>query len=151
MGANPARSCLRHLPPCARRRARIAAGALVRDAVIGMPDGLAALFALACIVGGIVPLSACSVHDAAVALRGSIGVTLVAPALLGAMRARFTGAPVARGAFETTLIGSFVAGAALPIARARLAATGARAPVRVGHRPQRFSVMPMPKRVIERL
>lgn len=70
------------------------------------------------IVGGIIPLSAyLFLHDAATALRTSVGVTLVALAVFGGIKGRFTGASVTRSALQTTLIGGLAAAAAFAIAR----------------------------------
>ena len=70
------------------------------------------------IVGGMVPLSAyLLVPDAHRALMLSAGLTLIALAVFGGIKGRFTGSPVLRGAFQTALIGSLAAGAAFAIAR----------------------------------
>ena len=75
--------------------------------------------ATAYIVGGMVPLSAyLIVSEAHRALIYSAGITLVALAVFGGIKGRFTGTPVLRGAFQTALIGSLAAGAAFAIARA---------------------------------
>jgi VIT1/CCC1 family predicted Fe2+/Mn2+ transporter len=74
--------------------------------------------ALAYIVGGIIPLSAYLVFaDAHGALRVSVGVTLVALAVFGGIKGRFTGTPVIRSGLQTTLIGGLAAAAAFLIAR----------------------------------
>ncbi len=74
--------------------------------------------AVAYIVGGIVPLSAyLFLSDAHRALRLSVFVTLIALALFGGIKARFTGVPVIRGALQTTCIGGLAAAAAFGIAR----------------------------------
>jgi VIT1/CCC1 family predicted Fe2+/Mn2+ transporter len=74
--------------------------------------------AAAYIVGGMVPLSAyLLVPNAHRALFFSAGVTLVALAVFGGIKGRFTGTPVLRSAFQTALIGSLAAGAAFAIAR----------------------------------
>ncbi len=74
--------------------------------------------ASAYIVGGIVPLSAYMVlADAQRALQLSVIVTLVALAVFGGIKARFTGVPVLRGGLQTTLIGGLAAAAAFGIAR----------------------------------
>ena len=71
------------------------------------------------IVGGMVPLSAyLLVPDAHRALAFSAGMTLIALAVFGGIKGRFTGTPVVRSAFQTALIGSLAAGAAFAIARA---------------------------------
>jgi VIT1/CCC1 family predicted Fe2+/Mn2+ transporter len=78
----------------------------------------ASTIAVAYIVGGIVPLSAyLFLSDAHRALVVSAGVTLVALAIFGGVKARFTGVPVLRGAFQTTVIGGLAAAAAFGIAR----------------------------------
>ena len=75
--------------------------------------------ALAYIVGGMIPLSAyLIVGDARAALRVSVGVTLLALALFGAIKGRFTGVPMLRSGLQTTLVGGLAAGAAFAIARA---------------------------------
>jgi VIT1/CCC1 family predicted Fe2+/Mn2+ transporter len=74
--------------------------------------------AVAYIVGGIVPLSAYLVlSDAHRALVVSAFVTLIALALFGSVKARFTGVMIIRGALQTTAIGGLAAGAAFGIAR----------------------------------
>jgi VIT1/CCC1 family predicted Fe2+/Mn2+ transporter len=74
--------------------------------------------ASAYVVGGIVPLSAYMLlTDARQALQLSVGVTLVALAIFGGIKARFTGVPVLRGGAQTTLIGGLAAAAAFAIAR----------------------------------
>ncbi len=74
--------------------------------------------ASAYIVGGLVPLSAYFIEDNVQhALQMSVVVTLIALAVFGAVKSRFTGAPVLRGAMQTTLIGGLAAAAAFMIAR----------------------------------
>lgn len=74
--------------------------------------------ALAYVVGGLVPLSAYLVfHDAHRALRASVAVTLVALAVFGGIKGRFTGVPVLRSAAQTSVIGGLAAAAAFGIAR----------------------------------
>jgi VIT1/CCC1 family predicted Fe2+/Mn2+ transporter len=74
--------------------------------------------ALAYIVGGIIPLSAYLLFsDAHTALRLSIFVTLMALAIFGGVKGRFTGTPVLRGALQTSVIGGLAAAAAFAIAR----------------------------------
>ena len=69
-------------------------------------------------VGGIIPLSAyILMPDVDRALRISAAVTLAALAGFGALKARFSGAPILRGAAQTTLIGGLAASAAFAIAR----------------------------------
>jgi len=74
--------------------------------------------ASAYIIGGLVPLSAYFIEDNVQrALQMSVVVTLIALAVFGAVKSRFTGAPVLRGAMQTTLIGGLAAAAAFMIAR----------------------------------
>jgi len=74
--------------------------------------------ALSYVVGGIIPLSAYLVFaDAHRALDVSIGVTLVALLLFGAVKGRFTGAPIIRSGIQTAMIGGLAAAAAFAIAR----------------------------------
>jgi VIT1/CCC1 family predicted Fe2+/Mn2+ transporter len=70
------------------------------------------------ILGGFVPLSAyLFVADIHHALLLSACVTLIALALFGGVKGRFTGVPVIRAAVQTTLIGGLAAAAAFGIAR----------------------------------
>ena len=74
--------------------------------------------ALAYIVGGIIPLSAyLFLSNAHTALRLSAFVTLLALALFGGIKGRFTGASVIRSALQTSIIGGIAAAAAFAIAR----------------------------------
>ncbi|CAF2064793.1 unnamed protein product [Rotaria magnacalcarata] len=75
--------------------------------------------ALAYIIGGLVPLSSyIMLSDIQQALRWSIAVTLVALAVFGGLKARFTGMPIFRGMLQTTIVGGLAAAAAFFIARA---------------------------------
>ncbi len=70
------------------------------------------------IVGGIIPLSAYFFNtDAQSALRVSVAVTLIALAVFGGIKGRFTGVPVLRSALQTSVIGGLAAAAAFGIAR----------------------------------
>ena len=70
------------------------------------------------IVGGLIPLSPyILLPDAGEALRVSVGVTLVALAIFGAVKGRFTGAGMGKSALQTTLVGGLAAAAAFIIAR----------------------------------
>jgi VIT1/CCC1 family predicted Fe2+/Mn2+ transporter len=70
------------------------------------------------IVGGIIPLSAyLFLSNAQSALKLSVIVTLIALALFGGIKGKFTGVPAFRGALQTTLIGGLAAAAAFGIAR----------------------------------
>jgi vacuolar iron transporter family protein len=74
--------------------------------------------ALSYVVGGIIPLSAYLIFaDAHRALNVSIAVTLVALLVFGAVKGRFTGAPMLRSGLQTALIGGLAAAAAFGIAR----------------------------------
>lgn len=74
--------------------------------------------ALAYVVGGIIPLSAYLIlPDARAALRLSVIVTLVALAVFGGVKGRFTGVPVLRSGLQTTVTGGLAAAAAFGIAR----------------------------------
>lgn len=74
--------------------------------------------ALAYIIGGVIPLSAyLFLDDVQAALKVSVLMTLVALAVFGGIKSRFTGAPVLRGALQTCFIGGLAAAAAFAIAR----------------------------------
>jgi VIT1/CCC1 family predicted Fe2+/Mn2+ transporter len=74
--------------------------------------------AFAYIVGGLIPLSAyLFLSDAHLAMRLSVVVTLVALAIFGGIKGRFTGVPVFRSALQTSIIGGLAAAAAFGIAR----------------------------------
>jgi vacuolar iron transporter family protein len=74
--------------------------------------------ALSYVVGGIIPLSAyLTIADAHSALKVSIAVTLAALLGFGAVKGRFTGAPMLRSGLQTVLIGGLAAAAAFGIAR----------------------------------
>ena len=84
--------------------------------VVPWPGALT--IASAYIVGGIIPLSAYLIlNDAQAALRLSVGVTLLALAVFGGIKGRFTGVPVVRAALQTVIIGGLAAAAAFAIAR----------------------------------
>ena len=74
--------------------------------------------ALAYALGGMIPLSAYLLFpDAHVALRLSVVMTLVALAVFGGVKGRFTGVPLLRSALQTTVTGGLAAAAAFAIAR----------------------------------
>ena len=74
--------------------------------------------ALSYVVGGMIPLSAYLIFaDAHRALNMSIGVTLIALLVFGAVKGRFTGTPMIRSGLQTALIGGLAAAAAFAIAR----------------------------------
>jgi VIT1/CCC1 family predicted Fe2+/Mn2+ transporter len=75
--------------------------------------------ASAYIIGGLVPLSAYwFVDDIHLALRWSAVTTLLALAIFGGVKGRFTGVSFMRSALQTTLVGGLAAIAAFIIARA---------------------------------
>jgi VIT1/CCC1 family predicted Fe2+/Mn2+ transporter len=70
------------------------------------------------IAGGFIPLSPyILLGNASQALVVSVVVTLIALFIFGGVKGRFTGAPIARSAFQTMLIGGLAATAAFGIAR----------------------------------
>ena len=74
--------------------------------------------AIAYIVGGVIPLSAyLFLADAHSALRLSVVVTIMALAVFGGIKGRFTGVPILRSALQTSIIGGLAAAAAFGIAR----------------------------------
>lgn len=69
--------------------------------------------------GGLIPLSPYFLSGAVTtSLLLSVGVTLMALALFGYVKSRFTGSAPVRGALQTVLIGGLAAAAAFAIARA---------------------------------
>jgi VIT1/CCC1 family predicted Fe2+/Mn2+ transporter len=79
----------------------------------------AVTIASAYIVGGLIPLAAYwYIDDVQLALRWSACTTLLALAVFGAVKGRFTGVPWLRGALQTTVVGGLAAAAAFAIARA---------------------------------
>lgn len=71
------------------------------------------------IVGGLIPLGAyLLLDDVDVALRWSAATTLLALAVFGGVKGRFTGVPFVRSALQTTVVGGLAAIAAFLIARA---------------------------------
>jgi VIT1/CCC1 family predicted Fe2+/Mn2+ transporter len=78
----------------------------------------AATIASAYVIGGLIPLSAYFfVEDAHRALLYSAAVTMVALAVFGGVKGRFTGVPVLKSGMQTVLIGGLAAAAAFFIAR----------------------------------
>jgi len=74
--------------------------------------------ALAYVAGGLIPLSAyLFVADERAALRLSVIATLIALAIFGSVKGKFTGVPVWRSGLQTTVIGGLAAAAAFLIAR----------------------------------
>jgi VIT1/CCC1 family predicted Fe2+/Mn2+ transporter len=79
----------------------------------------AAVIACAYVVGGLIPLAPYMlVHDARTALMISVAVTLVALAIFGLVKGRYTGARPIKSALQTTITGGLAAAAAFGIARA---------------------------------
>lgn len=75
--------------------------------------------AVAYIVGGFIPLSSYMIlPSASTALPVSVAVTLVALAVFGYIKGRFTGTQPFRSAFQTVMIGGIAAGVAFAIAKA---------------------------------
>ena len=71
------------------------------------------------IVGGFIPLGPYFVSPkASTALVASVAITLLALAVFGYVKGRFTGAPPMRSSIQTVLIGGLAAGVAFMIARA---------------------------------
>jgi VIT1/CCC1 family predicted Fe2+/Mn2+ transporter len=75
--------------------------------------------AFAYVVGGVVPLSPYMVFrlDVAMALRASVGVTLLALLVFGGIKGRITGTGSLRSAVQTMVIGGVAATAAYALAR----------------------------------
>ncbi len=79
----------------------------------------AAVIAVSYLVGGLIPLGPYMfLHAAHDALFVSIAVTLVALAVFGYVKGRFTGAGPWKSAAQTTIVGSLAAAAAFAIAKA---------------------------------
>ena len=79
----------------------------------------ATVIATAYIVGGLIPLAPYMIlHDTRTALYVSVCVTLIALAIFGTVKGRFTGARPLRSALQTTVTGGLAATAAFLIARA---------------------------------
>jgi VIT1/CCC1 family predicted Fe2+/Mn2+ transporter len=78
----------------------------------------AATIAVSYIAGGLIPLAPyIFASRTATALRFSVVATVVALAIFGYVKGRFTGAPPVLSAVRTTVIGGLAAGAAYSIAR----------------------------------
>ena len=74
--------------------------------------------AMSYIIGGLIPLSAYLIlKDAHRALWVSIVVTIIALAVFGGIKGRFTGVPLIRSGLQTALIGGLAAAVAFGIAR----------------------------------
>jgi len=73
---------------------------------------------LSYVAGGLLPLSPYALGlPLSVAFVWSVGVTLLALLAFGAVKARFTGVPVVRGALQTVVVGGVAAGVAYGLAR----------------------------------
>ncbi|SRR5579871_33852 len=78
----------------------------------------AVTIAVSYIAGGLIPLTPYMLTpQASVALRFSVAATVLALAIFGYVKGRFTGAPPLLSAIRTTVIGGLAAGAAYSIAR----------------------------------
>ena len=78
----------------------------------------AATIGLSYVAGGLVPLSPYALGlPLNVAFLWSIGLTLLALLIFGAVKARFTGVPMLRGALQTVVVGGVAAGVAYALAR----------------------------------
>ena len=78
----------------------------------------AATIAASYVAGGFIPLAPYMIfHTAHMALMLSIAITLVALAVFGYIKGRYTGAPPLRSSVQTTLVGGLAAAAAFAIAR----------------------------------
>jgi VIT1/CCC1 family predicted Fe2+/Mn2+ transporter len=74
--------------------------------------------ALSYVIGGLIPIFAyIFIPDAHDALRISIIATLLALALFGGIKGKFTGVPIFKSGIQTALIGGLAAAAAFGIAR----------------------------------
>jgi len=74
--------------------------------------------AVSYIVGGFIPLSPyIAFNSITTALHVSIGVTLIALAVFGAIKGKMLGSPVVRSALQTVAIGGIAAAAAFELAR----------------------------------
>lgn len=79
----------------------------------------AIVIATAYVVGGLVPLAPYMLlHDPTTALKVSIAITLIALAVFGLVKGRYTGARPMKSAVQTTLVGGLAATAAFLIAKA---------------------------------
>ena len=78
----------------------------------------AATIAVAYIAGGLIPLAPYMVaSQAVIALQYSVAATVIALAIFGYVKGRFTGAHPLRSSMQTTIIGALAAGAAYAIAK----------------------------------
>jgi VIT1/CCC1 family predicted Fe2+/Mn2+ transporter len=84
----------------------------------GRALGSAATIAAAYVVGGFIPLGPYMALGSGLAFPTSVGITLVALAVFGYVKGRFTGAPPAKSSAQTLLIGGLAAAAAFAIAKA---------------------------------
>ena len=73
---------------------------------------------LSYIAGGLLPLAPYALGlRLATALLSSVVITLLALLVFGAVKARFTGVPMLRGALQTAVVGGVAAGVAYALAR----------------------------------
>lgn len=78
----------------------------------------AATIAGAYVVGGFIPLGPYVALNASMALPASVAITLLALAVFGYVKGRFTGASPLKSSLQTVLIGGLAAAAAFAIAKA---------------------------------
>lgn len=90
----------------------------LEEPVAGRAWKSALTIATAYAIGGTIPLAAYLVFDNAHTAMGvSVGITLVALAIFGAIKGKFTGVGMIKSAIQTTLIGGLAAAAAFGIAK----------------------------------
>ena len=84
----------------------------------GRASRSAATIALSYVVGGLIPLAPyMSMANVISALWSSVGITIVALAVFGFVKSRFTGISGWKGAFQTVVTGGIAAAAAFELAR----------------------------------
>lgn len=78
----------------------------------------AATIAASYVFGGLIPLAPYMVlHDVTTGLYYSVGITLVALAVFGYTKSRFTGLPAGRGSWQTVVTGGLAAAVAFGLAK----------------------------------
>ena len=84
----------------------------------GRANRSAITIAASYVVGGLIPLAPyMSMNNVITALRFSVAITIVALALFGFVKSRFTGISPWKGAFQTVVTGGIAAAAAFALAR----------------------------------
>ncbi len=90
----------------------------LEEPVPGRAVRSAATIAVSYIAGGLIPLAPyILMPDAKMALKISVTATMLALAVFGAVKGKFTGAPPIGSAIRTTVIGGLAAGAAYSLAK----------------------------------